>query len=52
MDSVRDFASRLTSCSSSFVNVRNLIRFGILFSSSLENYFILFHEKTTKWYSR
>jgi hypothetical protein len=45
---VRDFASRLISCFSSFVKVRNLIRFGILFSCSQENYFNLFHEKTTK----
>jgi hypothetical protein len=49
MDSVRDFASRLISCFSSFVKVRNLIRFGILFSCSQENYFNLFHEKTTKF---
>jgi hypothetical protein len=28
-DSLRDFASRLISTSSSFVNVRNAIRFGI-----------------------
>ncbi len=48
MDSLRDFASRLICCSSSFDKVRNLIRFGILFSCPQENYFNLFHEKTTK----
>jgi hypothetical protein len=43
--SLRDFASRLISCSSSFVKVRNMIRLGMLSSCFRRTILIYFTRK-------